>query len=216
MGLEPGAALSATEWSPFALLQLSKGDLAIIGAAMLYTMHVVRLGHWASRTTPLKLASAKAVVQAILSIGLIGVLLASTTFVDALPGFSGILLAAQAAGHEIFNFCQLFWKNLVAGDLAPILLGKIAGATLWSGVIGTAYVLYAQSAGQRSVRPSDANLVYSLQPIFTAAFAYFFLGETMNQAGFFGGGLILASVYLVASKTFSGTKRPQAVNGQSK
>jgi len=67
-------------------------------------------------------------------------------------------------------------------------------------------VLYAQSYGQRYVRPSEANLVYSLQPIFTALFAYAILGETMETAGYLGGGLILSAVYLVASKSISSTK----------
>lgn len=41
---------------------------------------------------------------------------------------------------------------------------------------------------------------YSLQPIFTAIFAYSLLGETMNASGFLGGALILSAVFLVASK----------------
>jgi drug/metabolite transporter (DMT)-like permease len=49
------------------------------------------------------------------------------------------------------------------------------------------------------VGPSNANLVYSLQPIFTAVFAFVLLGESMDPMGFVGGGLILAAVMLVAS-----------------
>lgn len=41
---------------------------------------------------------------------------------------------------------------------------------------------------------------YSLQPLFTASFAYILLGETMDTSGYVGGGLILAAVLLVASK----------------
>jgi hypothetical protein len=47
--------------------------------------------------------------------------------------------------------------------------------------------------------PTNANLIYTFQPIFTALFAWTFLGETMGPAGFVGGFIIGSSVYLVVS-----------------
>jgi len=176
-----------------------------------------RLEKWANQISPLKLAGSKSVVQSILSVCLIATLLASVTFLGDYSvastetttlsgGLSRVLASAQAGGREIIDFVDAFQRNIASGDLTPVALGKIAGATVWSGVVGTAYVLYAQSYGQRYVRPSEANLVYSLQPIFTALFAYAILGETMETAGYLGGGLILSAVYLVASKSISSTK----------
>jgi hypothetical protein len=40
---------------------------------------------------------------------------------------------------------------------------------------------------------------YTFQPIFTALFAWTFLGETMGPAGFVGGFIIGSAVYLVVS-----------------
>jgi hypothetical protein len=54
----------------------------------------------------------------------------------------------------------------------------------------------------RTKSPTNANLIYTFQPIFTALFAWLLLGETMGPAGFVGGGIIASSVYLVASTSF--------------
>jgi drug/metabolite transporter (DMT)-like permease len=51
--------------------------------------------------------------------------------------------------------------------------------------------------------PTNANLIYTFQPIFTALFAFLLLGETMGPAGFVGGGVIASAVFLVASTSFS-------------
>jgi len=202
MGVDWGAGGVVTgSFSFLSMIQSSGftvGDGLVVGAALLYTLHVVRLGYWAGRTSPLKLSSSKAVVQSIFSVGLVGALI-----VTSLSGASGsdvsLLASAGAAGREILDFFGEFTEKLVAGEYSFFTLSKIGAAITWSGVIGTAYVLYAQSFGQRTVRPSDANLVYSLQPIFTSIFAFALLGETMSPAGFVGGGLILGAVYLVAS-----------------
>jgi drug/metabolite transporter (DMT)-like permease len=66
------------------------------------------------------------------------------------------------------------------------------------------YSIYAQSFGQRRVDPTDANLIYTIQPIFTALFAYFLLGETLGPAGFVGGSLIGVAVYLIAASEQGG------------
>lgn len=184
----------------------SKGDALMLGAAFLYSLHVVRLGRWANEMNPLTLSSAKSVVQAVLSSGLIVALVGfAASSVDIV--YSGLLVSVKGAGTEILQFFGTFSRNLASGELPSSSLGKILGATVWSGVVGTAYVLYAQSLGQQSVRPSDANLVYSLQPVFTALFAYLLLGETMSSMGFIGGSLILGAVYLVASKSLNGSNK---------
>merc|ERR1712087_829954 len=51
--------------------QMSRGDILIVCAAVAYTMHVVRLGAYAPRTTPLNLAASKASTEAFLSVLLV-------------------------------------------------------------------------------------------------------------------------------------------------
>jgi drug/metabolite transporter (DMT)-like permease len=52
------------------------------------------------------------------------------------------------------------------------------GATMYvdCGLVTCAYTIYAQSFGHRRVGPTDANLIYTEQPIFTALFAWELLG----------------------------------------
>jgi len=189
---------------------LGSGDLLIMGAALMYTMHVVRLGKYARQTTPLNLAASKATVELILSIGLLAglIAIASTggSLDDAMVGAGsggGLVAYARESGREIQTFYETFRQGIESGTLPASTLQKIVGATLWTGWVSTAYTIYAQSFGQRRVSPTDANLIYSVQPIFTAIFAFFLLGETMEPVAFVGGGLIGAAVYLVASKSVS-------------
>jgi drug/metabolite transporter (DMT)-like permease len=90
---------------------------------------------------------------------------------------------------------------LASGNIPTSVLCPAIGATVWTGLITSAYTIYAQAFGQsrRGVTPTDANLVYTLQPLFTALFAFVLLGETMGPAGVLGGSLIGGAVYLVAS-----------------
>jgi drug/metabolite transporter (DMT)-like permease len=179
---------------------LNSGDLLIMGAALMYTMHVVRLGKYAKETVPLQLAASKATVELILSVVLITVLVAAASSGESSGGLWGY---AQESGRDIVTFFDAFSRGIVDGTLPPSTLKKIVGATLWTGWVSTAYTIYAQSYGQRRVSPTNANLIYSVQPIFTALFAFFLLGESMAPIGFVGGGFIGAAVYTVASKPTS-------------
>jgi drug/metabolite transporter (DMT)-like permease len=182
---------------------LNSGDLLIMGAALMYTMHVVRLGKYAKQTVPLQLAASKATVELILSIGLIAVLVAAAAASGESTTGGGLWGYAQESGREIVNFFDAFSEGISSGTLPPSTIKKMVGATLWTGWVSTAYTIYAQSFGQRRVSPTDANLIYSVQPLFTALFAFCLLGETMEPIGFLGGGFIGAAVYLVASKRVS-------------
>ena len=173
----------------------SQGDLLIVMAAFVYTLHVVRLGSYARDTTPFKLGACKATTEAILSILLV-------TFLVAVSGIStapGFLHYAQEAGKEILTFASTISKSIATGDVPSSVLLPAVGATLWTGWITCAYTISAQSFGQARVGPTEANLIYSMQPLFTAMFAWCLLGETLGPAGALGGGLIASAVYLVAS-----------------
>jgi hypothetical protein len=55
--------------------------------------------------------------------------------------------------------------------------------------------------------PTNANLIYTFQPIFTALFAWALLGETMGAAGVLGGSIIALAVYVVASANLAEASR---------
>lgn len=59
-----------------------------------------------------------------------------------------------------------------------------------------AYTIWAQSFGQKVVRPAQANLVYTTQPIFSAVFAAALLSETLSRQGYLGGAIIGAALLI--------------------
>ena len=197
MGYDGDSAVSISHMN---LPSLTTGDALILGAALVYSLHVVRLGRWATETAPLKLVAYKATTELILGIGVMYTLVS----LAAGAGESdGLLAFLQESGREIETFFSEVKNRIEMGTLPASSVQKALGATLWTGLVSTAYTTYAQSFGQRRVKPADANLIYSLQPIFTALFAYFLLGETMGQFGVLGGSLIGGAVYLAASQSFS-------------
>jgi drug/metabolite transporter (DMT)-like permease len=191
----PGDAL----WG--AVTSFSQGDGLILGAAVLYTLHVVRLGIYARQTTPMKLAASKATTETVQSIGLIAVLVGWSTISESGKDKSNSLMSfAASTGQEISNFFVSFSHGLANGSLPTSALAAAMGAIFWTGWVTCAYTIWAQSYGQSKVSPTNANLIYTFQPIFTAFFAYLLLGETMGPAGFIGGALIASAVYAVAEK----------------
>lgn len=173
-------------------LQLSQGDILIVLAAVAYTMHVVRLGAYAPRTTPLKLASSKATTEAILSV----LLVITLTFIgnnnDSLPEF-----VRQTADSVSQYFTTI--STAIQQDGGFTSSKYIIGAILWTGWVTCAYTIYAQSFGQKRVNPTDSNLIYTTQPLFSSLFAYFLLGETLGTYGYIGASLIGVALWLVSS-----------------
>jgi hypothetical protein len=132
-----------------ALSSFTQGDFLIIGAAVLYTLHVVRLGTYARETTPMKLAASKATAETIFSIllviGLVGLApLAGTQ--------TGLLGFAAETGNEIVTFVSSFREGLANGSLPQSVLFPAIAAVFWTGWITCAYTIYAQSFGQSRVR----------------------------------------------------------------
>ena len=111
---------------------------------------------------------------------------------------SGLLGFAQETGRGISTFFSTISQGLASGAVPRSALVPAIGATLWTGLVTCAYTIYAQSFGQRRVSPTEANLIYTVQPIFTALFAWGLLGETLGPAGFVGAACIGLSVYTVA------------------
>ena len=177
--------------------EASQGDVLIVLAALAYTMHVVRLGTYAPRTNPLQLASAKASTEAILSVSLCAWLayVGSDSSSSELPTF-----VSQMGGGVAEYFSTMTTEFAGAGLLETVRDSSFrasVGAILWTGWITCAYTIYAQSYGQRKVGPSDSNLIYSTQPLFSSLFAYLLLGETLGPYGYVGATLIGMSLWLV-------------------
>lgn len=172
-------------------ISFSGGDVLIITAAVAYTMHVIRLGRYAKFTTPLGLAASKAGIEAVFSIVLVTLLISM--------GPSSDLLFVNEMSTEITSYFQMIKEQIVLGQFPPPGFSKVVGAVLWTGWVTCAYTIYAQSFGQRRVSPTDANLIYSMQPLFSALFAFVLLGEQLGPAGYIGGSFIASALWIVTS-----------------
>ncbi|KAL7467477.1 hypothetical protein ACHAXS_007724 [Conticribra weissflogii] len=186
-----------------ASLQLSHGDLFIVLAAFSYTMHVVRLGVYAPKTTALKLAASKATVEAYLSVLLVVGLAAAGAASGSsspFPEFVGNM------GSEVLDYFKVIGSAaMVASDETSAVLRNgnslavSVAAILWTGWVTCAYTIYAQSFGQRRVNPTDSNLIYTTQPLFSSMFAYVLLGETLGFYGYIGAILIGTALWMVSA-----------------
>lgn len=172
----------------------STGDALSVGAALCYALHVVRLGKWASKVPPFTLSASKAITEMVLALAFVGGL------AFASGNNSGGLL--HDLGLEIVEYWQAITKSLSDHTIERGYITTCVGITIWSSWVIMLYVLLAQSYGQRFATPSEANLIYSSQPLFTVFFAYVLLGETMDNSGIAGAALLGTAIALVATQSF--------------
>ena len=81
----------------------------------------------------------------------------------------------------------------------PALPGtaKVWAASLFLGIVCSGIFLVIQSVFQRHTTASRASLIFTLEPVFSAIFAFFLLGERIGVRGYLGAALMLASLVLV-------------------
>ena len=81
----------------------------------------------------------------------------------------------------------------------PALPGtaKVWAASLFLGIVCSGVCLVIQSVFQRHTTASRASLIFTLEPVFSAIFAFFLLGERIGVRGYLGAALMLASLVLV-------------------
>ena len=74
---------------------------------------------------------------------------------------------------------------------------KVWAASLFLGIVCSGVCLVIQSVFQRHTTASRASLIFTLEPVFSAIFAFFLLGERIGVRGYLGAALMLASLVLV-------------------
>ena len=146
------------------------------------------------RCAPLELAVAKAAAEAsYAALALFLILVAVPLATAALPGLGpGWLPAHFGPARDLAAFAAAAG----AGAVAPEEWRGIGLAALWCGTATCGYTMWAQSFGQAAVRPAQANLVYTSQPLFSALFAALLLGETLSTQGLVGATAVVAALVL--------------------
>lgn len=188
------------EASSSMLSGIGSGDLLTVGAAFLYSLSIIRVGSISVTTTPIKLTAAKTTFESIWSFVLLAALVPFATSSGEVVSDNAAVAFLQSQGNELLHYFHTMHERFADSTLPVTSVVKTAMASLYTGVVATAFLVFAQSYGQQRVAASEANVVYSLQPLFTAIFASLILGENMSTVGYVGGALIAGAVCLEASK----------------
>ncbi|WP_042347352.1 DMT family transporter [Bacillus massiliigorillae] len=61
-------------------------------------------------------------------------------------------------------------------------------------IFGSAFAFIAQTTAQQHTSATHAGLIFTLEPIFAAFFAFIFIGETLSTKGYIGAALVLAGI----------------------
>ncbi len=99
----------------------------------------------------------------------------------------GRLTVAQILG-------VLLWAGLWAGIERPEVSAIPWPAVLYLGLFATALATWLISLGQSRVSAAEAAVIYALEPVWAALFAYLFLGEALGIQGILGAGLVLFAI----------------------
>lgn len=134
---------------------------------------MIRLGKYAANVDALQLAKSKALSE--LGLALITVITCIAIFHQE---------------EHMQYFTSLFTDPMSTGW--TILFPTV----LWNGCIATALTMYCQSLGQQRIRPTEANLIYTSQPLWATIISCIFLHEQIDVQ-ILPGMLLIVSAILV-------------------
>ena len=128
--------------------------------------------------------------------------------IAAVAGSCHIILVSKMSGEDIFEpFGLSFYQYAVATILIFLLilangyrfhLGGMNNIIFLAviAVIGNAFTIVGQLFAQKYMIATKAALIFALEPVFAALFAWSFGGEMMGLTAVFGGGLIVLGMVI--------------------
>lgn len=148
------------------------GDLEVLAAAFFYAINTIRLGVHAKKMSALELSTRVMIVSSACTFGWAGYDYATAT----LDGRDG----------------GLAWQGLTSPE--------VLGATIFAALVPGTVAHLAQAVGQRTVPPSEAQVYYSLQPVWAAFFSALLLHESMSPLAWGAGCLIVFAALLAGTQ----------------
>ena len=129
-----------------------------------------------------------------------------------------VYLGEVAAQHSVWalSAVQLWlmaalawvWALPQIGTLTSVPLETL-GAILYLAVVATALISVLQVLAQRVVPAYLAALIFVLEPVFAAIFAFFMRGEALGVLGWLGGGLVVLAMVISEVRWKSGHRKHQ-------
>jgi drug/metabolite transporter (DMT)-like permease len=121
-----------------------------------------------------------------------------------------IVLSARAGRHDARSLAatQIVWMAVLGStwmlvdslgsDKLQTLGSRLSPEILWGlaylGVIATAAMLFLQARAQRHVSADKAALIYAMEPVFAAMFAWVWLSEGLTLRAAIGGAVVVFAV----------------------
>ena len=119
--------------------------------------------------------------------------------------FHVILTGRYAPLHNIYLLTSvqlvttaIFSLVFAAADKAPVpaLTWSMISLLVYLAAFGTVFTFLMQTAMQRFTTATRTALVFAMEPVFAAFFAYIIAGEALDALGWFGGSLILIGMVI--------------------
>jgi drug/metabolite transporter (DMT)-like permease len=105
--------------------------------------------------------------------------------------------ATQIVWMAVLGLGWMLWQSLGTQQLQTLPM-RLDTHTLWGlaylGVVATACMLFVQAWAQRSVAADKAALIYAMEPVFAALFAWLWLTESLAPLAALGAVLVVGSV----------------------
>lgn len=193
---------STSSYDTDALFQsLTTGDLATLGAALCYSLSTVRLPEYTPLVSPLQLAAGKSTVLAVLAV--------TTVLVQAsFPSFFSSTV--HASSETVSSHAPV----ILCGGSLPVTALLLL---LWSAVGPGACSAYLHVKGQSLVGPTDAQVVFSTTPLWSALIAAVCLpGERVGTLTWLGGAGMLGAGLLAAVASSSSNDNSSGGGGLSR
>lgn len=113
------------------------------------------------------------------------------------------LAAAQIAVMAVAGMVAMLLQSFHADGLATLAVRAQphAAVLLYLGICATAGMLVLQAVAQRNVPAEKAAVVYAMEPVFAALFAWLWLNEMLGWRGVAGGALVLAAIVMSELRT---------------
>jgi drug/metabolite transporter (DMT)-like permease len=121
-----------------------------------------------------------------------------------------IVLSSRAANHPARTLAatQIVWMAVLGNlwmladafgsDKLQTLGTRLNAEILWGlaylGIVATAGMLFLQARAQRHVPAEKAALVYAMEPVFAALFAWLWLSEGLTLRAAIGGAVVVFAV----------------------
>ena len=110
---------------------------------------------------------------------------------------------AQLATAQITCMALLgaLWMLVDSGAPRVLLLPGLVEAEVWWGLlflgaVASAATFFLQAMAQSHVSAPQAAIIYAMEPVFAAAFGWWYISEQMTPMALLGGALVIAAVIL--------------------